>query len=640
MLRLVLERTCGIRISVKSKSLACLALLSSVLAVVAQTSTFTYQGQLVADGNPANGPFDLRFTLHDAAISGNQVGSALTNSPVNVTNGLFTTALDFGSSAFDGSARWLQIGVRTNGDTNAYVLLAPRQLLTSTPYAVRAANFSGTLPATSLTGTIPDARLSPNVALLNTNATFTGSITASNFNGSGFGLVNVPAASLTGTVPDARLSTNVAFLNTSNAVFKGAISATNFYGYGGGLTNVPGRIFEYIATANNIIATANFGYLCTNNSTAVVVTLPATANIRVGETVRVTGCGAGGWIVAQNAGQVIQVGNLVDTVGFAWRTNEASRVWDAVASSDDGSKLVAVINNGQIYTSTNYGVNWTARENFRIWSSVASSADGTKLVACVNGGQIYTSTDSGVSWTPRDANRAWSSVASSLDGVKLLAVVNGASGQIFTSENSGVNWTARGTLPNFTACAISGNGSNMVVTVQGGLIYTSTNGGFNWTPRASSGSWTCVASSADGSRLVAGQNPGFLYVSPDFGATWIPIGISASWTGLGSSADGSRMIAVANGGGVYVSLDSGVNWQQRANLPITSTIYNGATVSGDGSTMVAVASSNPIYISSQATTTVGATGALVGSRLAAVELQHIGNGVFVPISFVGTIRAQ
>jgi len=41
------------------------------------------------------------------------------------------------------------------------------------------------------------------------------------------------------------------------------------------------------------------------------------------------------------------------------------------------------------------------------WQSVASSSDGTKLVAVVNGGFIYTSTDSGVNWTQRDSSRNW-----------------------------------------------------------------------------------------------------------------------------------------------------------------------------------------------------------------------------------------
>jgi hypothetical protein len=627
---------------VKSKSLACLALLSSVVAVVAQTSSFTYQGRFSSNGIPATGEFDFRFTLHGTAALTNQVGGTVTVAPLGVTNGLFTTALDFGSGVFDGSARWLQLGVRANGDTNEYAVLSPRQLITATPYAVRAANYTGTQAATNLTGTIPDSRLSTNVALLNTNVTFVGSVTAAQFNGSGAGLNSVPAASLTGTIADARLSTNVAFLNTSNTVFKGALTATNFNGSGRGLTNVPGRIGLTYATGVNIQAFPTYGYLATNDTTAVVVTLPAEPDILVGETFRVSGSGAAGWIVAQNSGQVILVGNLSDTVGFAWRTNETARSWKAVAASSDGRKLVAVVANGNIYASTNYGVNWTVRANGfgnLNWSSVASSADGTKLVAAVNGGSIYTSIDSGANWTPRFGPATWSSVASSWDGSRLVAC-SGNSG-VYTSIDSGLNWTPRLGVANWTFVASSGNGSNLVLTLQGGQIQTSANAGVSWTARGSIGQWTCVASSADGSRLVAGITGGLLYVSPDYGATWVSVDITANWAGVSCSDDGARMIAVANNGsGVYVSMDSGMTWQQRANLPSTSTLYTGAAASSDGSTMVAVANTHPIYISSQATTTVGTVGQLIGSRLSAVELQYLGNGVFMPISYVGTIRAK
>lgn len=72
-----------------------------------------------------------------------------------------------------------------------------------------------------------------------------------------------------------------------------------------------------------------------------------------------------------------------------------------MASSADGSKLVALDYVGLIYTSTDSGVTWIPHDSARVWSSVATSADGSKLVAAVYGGQIYTSIDSGVSWTPR-----------------------------------------------------------------------------------------------------------------------------------------------------------------------------------------------------------------------------------------------
>ena len=58
---------------------------------------------------------------------------------------------------------------------------------------------------------------------------------------------------------------------------------------------------------------------------------------------------------------------------------------------------------------------------------MASSADGTKLVAVVFGGYIYASTDSGVTWTrPQGSfSQDWMSVASSADGTRLVAVTGG-----------------------------------------------------------------------------------------------------------------------------------------------------------------------------------------------------------------------
>jgi hypothetical protein len=63
---------------------------------------------------------------------------------------------------------------------------------------------------------------------------------------------------------------------------------------------------------------------------------------------------------------------------------------------------------------------------------VASSSDGTKLVAAGWGDYIYTSWDSGATWTEKGTRQDWSSVASSSDGTKLVAVVNG--GYIYTSS--------------------------------------------------------------------------------------------------------------------------------------------------------------------------------------------------------------
>ena len=99
-------------------------------------TAFTYQGRLDDAGGLANGLYDFEFKLFDNLTSGNQIGSTLVKSDVTVTNGLLTVELDFGSSAFNGTARYLEIGLRPGGSTGAYSVLAPRQPLTPTPYAL------------------------------------------------------------------------------------------------------------------------------------------------------------------------------------------------------------------------------------------------------------------------------------------------------------------------------------------------------------------------------------------------------------------------------------------------------------------------------------------------------------------------
>src|SRR5262249_35672101 len=91
-------------------------------------SDITYQGQLKNAGSPANGSFNMVFSLWDDPAAGNQVGSTLTLNGVTVANGLFTVPLDFGAPAYNGHRRWLDINV--NGTP-----LSPRQELTSAPYA-------------------------------------------------------------------------------------------------------------------------------------------------------------------------------------------------------------------------------------------------------------------------------------------------------------------------------------------------------------------------------------------------------------------------------------------------------------------------------------------------------------------------
>ncbi|MCR4406565.1 MAG: hypothetical protein NUW24_06550 [Anaerolineae bacterium] len=110
-------------------------------------TAFTYQGQLKQSGSPVNGNCDFQFSLYDAASNGSQIGSTQSKADVSVSNGLFTIPdLDFGSSAFTGDARWLQVAVRCPTGSGMYTNLSPRQAITAAPYAL------GLRPGASISG--------------------------------------------------------------------------------------------------------------------------------------------------------------------------------------------------------------------------------------------------------------------------------------------------------------------------------------------------------------------------------------------------------------------------------------------------------------------------------------------------------
>ena len=101
---------------------------------------------------------------------------------------------------------------------------------------------------------------------------------------------NIQVGTLTG-------GTGVTISNGSGAI---TINAT-----GGGFTGV-----DVTGTSQGMAV--DTGYQA-NNAGLVTLTLPAAAAF--GEVIRVAGLGAGGWTIAQNAGQTIHFGNQDTTTG-------------------------------------------------------------------------------------------------------------------------------------------------------------------------------------------------------------------------------------------------------------------------------------------------------------------------------------
>jgi len=295
--------------------------------------------------------------------------------------------------------------------------------------------------------------------------------------------------------------------------------------------------------------------------------------------------------------------------------------WTAVASSADGTKLVAVANDlptGAVYLSTNSGATWTpADAPSGAWNCVASSVDGKKLVIAgydSPAGPVYLSTNSGASWIPAGiSSHGWKGVASSADGAKLvLAADDHPAGPVFTSTDSGLSWTPAGVSGHgWTCVASSADGAALLATANEfptGPVFGSSDSGGNWTQLSvPAASWIAAASSADGTKLViAGNNPpdGPVYLSADSGTNWFSAGASAeNYAAVASSADGTTIViasALINGvsGYIYISRNSGTNWDNSL-APVLA--WSSVAASADGRKLVAVANGEGIYVQSVAT---------------------------------------
>lgn len=110
----------------------------------AQGTTFTYQGELVNSGQPANGVYDMRFSIFGTVTGATQIGTTFCVDNVTVTDGRFTVEVNAGTGVFTGLTRYLEVQVR--GDTGqncasaaGFTILGPRQTMRPAPYAMYAA---------------------------------------------------------------------------------------------------------------------------------------------------------------------------------------------------------------------------------------------------------------------------------------------------------------------------------------------------------------------------------------------------------------------------------------------------------------------------------------------------------------------
>ena len=617
---------------VLSRWLAAVLFFAAAAPLLAQGTAISYQGRLNVSGTPANTNYDFRFAVFNAPTNGVQVSIWLTNAAVPVSNGLFSVILDFGPGVFNGTSNgsndWMDIGVRALGVTN-FTELAPRQPILPVPYALfatSASNLLGSLLATQITGTISSALIS---GIYSNSVNFV-SVTNS-FTGNGSNLTSLNASQITlGTLADARLASDVALLdqnqtytgaNTFNGanIFNASNSFTGPNGFTGANTFAGTGTYNGVNTFSNLgnsfsgsfygnglvgwatvsgatqQAVKDHGYMLTSSG-LTTVTLPASLGMTGGEIVRVSGGGGGGWLVKENSGQSI-VGNF---------------------ASYGNSFMISLPNSPGISNP----------------KSIAASADGVRMYAVeyvlnANYG-VYASSDSGQTWNQINAdggnNYYYNSVACSADGKILFAQRSVTDTAIEESTNGGLTWsssstgyghaiacTASGTLlpPDATYnYACSGNGTCRA-RLSSGAISVSVNSGASYSVSVTApagGTVTSLAVSSDCTKLVAAATNGLLFASSNQGATWTMLTLTnQAWSGVWMSPDGSKFAAT-------VSTTSA--------SPLNGGIYT-CTVSPQPGTVTTLS-----------------TGSICGGQGAAVELQYLGGNQFMPVSSVGLLWAN
>lgn len=194
-----------------------------------------------------------------------------------------------------------------------------------------------------------------------------------------------------------------------------------------------------ITTLGQLFISTNFGANWSSNAAPGISIDPAiiVASSADGMTLA---AGGADMCTSTNGGQN-WVTNVLSPGGFYCK---------GICSSADGTKLATVNGNGglgYIYTSSDSGATWRVNTNVPAlnWISIASSTDGTKLIAAgwrssaVEYGPVYTSSDSGVTWTSNNLPQiTWMGVASSADGSTLFAdgTVSVAEGHVWSSQST------------------------------------------------------------------------------------------------------------------------------------------------------------------------------------------------------------
>jgi hypothetical protein len=331
--------------------------------------------------------------------------------------------------------------------------------------------------------------------------------------------------------------------------------------------------------------------------------------------------------------------------GVNWKQSNAAYLdWNALGMDNTGQYLVAGVYGGQIYTSSNYGLDWTVQTSglpaTANWISISfsnnsdPSSTSQYVYAQPSIDDPYYSTDRGITWFLSNGAAYWGNgMASSSDGKYAYygAVPGGAQG-IYATINYGADSQFKlinATSGNWNYIATDSTGQYVVVvntdnnadyTIGNYGIWLSTNCGSNivegttqtvtWTQIAVQNLlWQSISLVKVGTNLLitAICFNGLIYV-----CNYNTLDNTYSWTlnsattsggifpatyliDIKSSSNGTKLVMCSLNGGVWLSSDSGASWSQ-STLSYNS-FKPGLTSSSTGQNLAAIVNYNKPYIS-------------------------------------------
>ncbi|RPI17625.1 MAG: T9SS C-terminal target domain-containing protein [Ignavibacteriae bacterium] len=240
--------------------------------------------------------------------------------------------------------------------------------------------------------------------------------------------------------------------------------------------------------------------------------------------------------------------------------------------SNNGTEVIAVGKNGNVFRSIDGGLNWGSYP-LGILDLNSVYGVGNNIWIVGNNGAFYSSSNNGIAWSNQTLNAQHLKCVFFIDAI--TGWIAGANGTILKSTNGGVNWTAQNSTlstdinsikfisaNNGTACGNSGK-----------VIYT-TNGGTAWNTYVTPVTGNLLSIDQTGVKIIATGADGFIIKYN--GTSWSTIDYKIDTKSSVYSVkmlDTNIFYTCGGGGFINKSTDAGLTFNYQQN-PMMANLVN------------------------------------------------------------------